>query len=195
MGLRERKRQDTRHRLLEAARRLFEEHGYDDTTVDMIAQQADVSPRTFHRYFATKDAVVAEGSNRIVAHAIQLLPGSATIPDIVRCLVAAVEEDIDGDTFAWTVRLRRENPTLRSISPRWLDDWQQDLAVALAASDGHDEPTLSHRVRSATAVRTSVLAADEWILRRPDRRLSDIAEEVIGTLVADLASSVGQPVP
>ncbi|MGV0838131.1 TetR family transcriptional regulator [Mycolicibacterium thermoresistibile] len=57
-GLRERKKQRTRATLADAAVELFLRNGYENTTVDQIAAVADVSPRTFSRYFATKDAVI-----------------------------------------------------------------------------------------------------------------------------------------
>jgi AcrR family transcriptional regulator len=56
-GLRERKKQRTRAMLIDAAMDLCLRQGYENTTVDQIAAAADVSPRTFSRYFATKDAV------------------------------------------------------------------------------------------------------------------------------------------
>ncbi len=57
LGLRERKKQRTRATLIDAAVELCERQGFERTTVDQIAAIADVSPRTFSRYFATKDAI------------------------------------------------------------------------------------------------------------------------------------------
>lgn len=56
-GLRERKKKRTRATLIDAAVELCERQGFEATTVDQIAAAAEVSPRTFSRYFATKDAV------------------------------------------------------------------------------------------------------------------------------------------
>ncbi|OPX06613.1 TetR/AcrR family transcriptional regulator [Mycobacterium sp. AT1] len=56
-GLRERKKLRTRAVLVDAAMDLCLKQGYQHTTVEQIAASADVSPRTFSRYFPTKDAV------------------------------------------------------------------------------------------------------------------------------------------
>ncbi|MBJ7336542.1 TetR/AcrR family transcriptional regulator [Mycolicibacterium sp.] len=51
----------TRNALLEAALNLFSANGYDDTTTDEIAASAGVSPRTYFRYFPTKESVLFFG--------------------------------------------------------------------------------------------------------------------------------------
>ncbi|HWC81108.1 MAG TPA: TetR family transcriptional regulator [Pseudonocardiaceae bacterium] len=56
--MRERKKAKTRAAIKQHAMRLFEEQGYAETTVDQIAEAAEISPSTFFRYFPTKEAVV-----------------------------------------------------------------------------------------------------------------------------------------
>jgi len=60
-GLRERKRRQTRAALSLAAIRLCVQRGWEDVTVDDIAADANVSPRTFRNYFSTKAEAVAAG--------------------------------------------------------------------------------------------------------------------------------------
>lgn len=55
---RERKKEETRQRLLEAGWQLFREHGYDDTTVAEIAEAADVAKGTLFNYFPTKESLL-----------------------------------------------------------------------------------------------------------------------------------------
>src|SRR5215472_10237202 len=57
-GLRERKKAKTRAAVQRHALRLFKEQGYDNTTVEQIADVAEISPSTFFRYFPTKEDVV-----------------------------------------------------------------------------------------------------------------------------------------
>lgn len=55
---RERKKRATRQALIAAAIELFEEQGYDRTTISQIAEAADVSERTFYLHFPTKEDVL-----------------------------------------------------------------------------------------------------------------------------------------
>jgi AcrR family transcriptional regulator len=59
-GLRERKKIKTRAAIQRHALQLFREHGYIATTIEQIAEAAEISASTFFRYFPTKEAVVIE---------------------------------------------------------------------------------------------------------------------------------------
>jgi AcrR family transcriptional regulator len=60
LSRRERKKQETRQGLLEAALALFREHGYDEATVEEITERADVAKGTFFNYFPSKEALLRE---------------------------------------------------------------------------------------------------------------------------------------
>jgi AcrR family transcriptional regulator len=57
-GLRERKRRETRRRLAETGLKLFLEQGYEETTLDKIAEAAGVSRRTVFHYFEQKEDIL-----------------------------------------------------------------------------------------------------------------------------------------
>jgi AcrR family transcriptional regulator len=57
-GLRQRKKDSSRRAIEDAAWELFAEQGYDETSINDIAERANVAPRTFFRYFPTKEAVM-----------------------------------------------------------------------------------------------------------------------------------------
>ena len=58
LSRRERKKMKTRQRLMEVALHLFREQGYDATTVEQIADEADVAKGTFFNYFETKEVIL-----------------------------------------------------------------------------------------------------------------------------------------
>lgn len=80
-GLRERKKQRTRNTLIDVAVDLCLKQGYDNTTVDQIAAAADVSSRTFSRYFPTKESVivaVGDDLDNDIAEALAAQPSDIT---------------------------------------------------------------------------------------------------------------------
>ncbi|MBJ7466065.1 MAG: TetR/AcrR family transcriptional regulator [Mycolicibacterium sp.] len=99
-GLRERKKLRTRVTLIETAAELCERQGFDNTTVEQIAAAADVSPRTFSRYFPTKEAVIfaiIEDTAAFVADELQRLPTDITeFEAMLRAHLKAVQPGRDG---------------------------------------------------------------------------------------------------
>jgi AcrR family transcriptional regulator len=75
LGLRERKKIQTKETIQREAYRLFEEHGYANTTVEQIAEAAEVSPSTFFRYFPSKELVLmADDLDRVTIDALARQP-------------------------------------------------------------------------------------------------------------------------
>jgi AcrR family transcriptional regulator len=74
-GRRERKKLETRERILESGVALFAAHGYDSTTMEQIGERADVSRATVFNYFARKDDIVFEWFGRLRAEFASSLAG------------------------------------------------------------------------------------------------------------------------
>ena len=81
LSRRERKKLETRQRLMETALRLFSERGYEATTVKDIAAAADVAKGTFFNYFETKEAVLPAIAARRVEQLEETLRPDLGAPD------------------------------------------------------------------------------------------------------------------
>jgi AcrR family transcriptional regulator len=91
MSLRQRKRQQTRQELIDAAMRLFGQKGYEQTTVAEIASAAGVSTKTFFNYFASKDEVLFPHLTGRIDAAVALIEQRGPDDPIAEVVVAAMQ--------------------------------------------------------------------------------------------------------
>lgn len=195
VGLRERKKQRTRTQLIDAAVQLCLQQGYDNTTVEQIAAAADVSPRTFSRYFATKDAVVIALLEDLVdAVATTMIDMPDDVPPletirrahvtVLNEIAAGRRQDLTRDRIALILRIINSTPDLKFAAAAFRpDESQQVLAKRMGVAE------TDRRLQLVTALWTSLiltawgdLGADgaelgpELMVRRIEETFDDFAE-------------------
>ncbi|ORM36685.1 TetR family transcriptional regulator [Williamsia sp. 1135] len=106
-GLRERKKLQTRDRLIAAALELCDQQGFDATTVEQISDAADISPRTFNRYFATKEDVVLAPIEDMIASMANSLEAQPRTDNHIEALVNAQVQILGGRCPTGSVDLTR----------------------------------------------------------------------------------------
>jgi AcrR family transcriptional regulator len=169
--LRSRKKHKTLLAIQDAALELFAEQGFEKTTVEQIAERAEVSNATFFRYFKAKSDVVFGGEDD---ERVDWLP--ALKRAIVEC--PAAEDDVTAVKRAvlekWVsllepTRVRRQylaaetSPLLHGLSSDIAVRWQATIRDALAERHGLKEPDQRCRVASAMMLATFSETVGEWV--------------------------------
>ncbi len=135
-GLRERKKIETRLALAREAMRLFEERGFDATTADDIAAAANVSRRTFFRYFTTKEEVfIVDPEGKLVALHVALAdgpPGESTIAALRRGVVALAGAYFEPELARAEARVALQEPVLAAAGLAYQVRWEDALAREVA---------------------------------------------------------------
>jgi AcrR family transcriptional regulator len=142
LGLRERKKQQTRELIAETARRLFAQRGFDHVTVAEIARLADVSETTVFNYFPTKEDLVywrMAAFDEQLLDAIRNRPAGASILAAFERFVLA-PRGLLGTTdpeaierLAELTRMITESPALLEREREIVDGYTTSLAAVLAA--------------------------------------------------------------
>ena len=166
-GLRERKKRQTRLDLARAAVRLIEERGYDAVTVEDIAAEANVSRRTFFRYFETKDdVIVVDPDGKIAAMRIALRdgpPDEPTLDALLRGALAMTAAYWDPEFSRAIVKLLEHEPKAMAAAMAYQVRFTESLASELAI-DMRTDLTLDPRPRilAHTAVTMMRSAVAGW---------------------------------
>ncbi|MFE5256030.1 TetR family transcriptional regulator [Streptomyces coelicoflavus] len=172
-GLRELKKQRTRDLLLRSALELFTERGYEETTVDDIAEAADVSQRTFFRYFASKEDaaffVSRLAESRFVDAVLARPPEEAPL-DALRMALAeswntigeSVEQLVPLELHMRFYRVVESTPALLAAHLRRATELEEEIARVVAAREGLDIDR-DPRPRVVVAVFGAVMRVTERI--------------------------------
>jgi AcrR family transcriptional regulator len=169
-GLRERRKALTAAELEAAAYRLFAERGFDNVTVDDIAAEADVSRRTFFRYFASKeDVLLADHFVQLarLREAMDARPTDEPIVTALRNALLSLTSDFEERKEKVIIRGRimRDTPSLQARSlvhqKLWEDAMQEMVAARLGVDPVKD---LRPGVVAAAALAAMRVAFTNWLV-------------------------------
>jgi len=141
MSLRERKKEQTRQAIVEAARRLFTERGFDGVTIAEVAREADVSEGTVFNYFPTKEDLFYSPMEAFEAELVAAVglrkPGESAAAAFRRVLLersAGIAER--AELIATAERIRSASPALQAREREISAQYTQSLAELIAEETG-----------------------------------------------------------
>jgi AcrR family transcriptional regulator len=171
IGLRERKKARTREALQEAAMERFSRQGFDGTTVEEIAEACEVSPRTFFRYFPTKeDVLFADAEARrerllaVIAERPVDEPAFGALRAAMRTLAADYRDD--RDSLVARSKIVAASPHLQVYKAEHQHGWEAGVVDVLERRALAQRATVTHdELQLVTAVTTAALrvALDAWV--------------------------------
>ena len=189
-GLRERKKERTRDAIRDAAHDLFIERGFPGTTIDDIAAAADVSPRTFFRYFASKEEVLFSRFDETLDLLREFLDSRPAGEPVIVSLREASEQfatlgdDVSADPR--TFDLFRANEALHA---RYLQSFFRLEAMAaewIATRTDLPPEDVLPRTLGAVLASGARVALDAWVAQ-PGSDLKTLLEPSLSMIDAALA--------
>jgi AcrR family transcriptional regulator len=189
-GLRERKKAKTRRSIQEHALRLIAERGYDGTTVEQIAEAAEVSPSTFFRYFPTKeDVILRDDYDPILVEALLRQPPElAPIPALraaLREVFGTVYAEARDELYRRT-RLQMDVPALRARLMQQQLETFQTFAGAMAARTGREPTDPDVRAFAGAFMGVAMAAVMQWMESGGKDELPDLIDAALARLETGL---------
>ena len=186
---RERRRTRTMRTIQGEALRLFAQRGYEQTTVDDIADAADISPRTFFRYFPTKeDVVLWDEYDAMIWDLLDQRPDDEPPGEAMRAITRHTIERLyrrDPERLLARNRLLFSAPAVRA---RFLDFARAGvelLSAGFAARRGLPrEDDLKLQMTAAAIVDAAAAAFDRWQRSDGKADLMALLDEATDALIA-----------
>ncbi|CAL9559055.1 TetR/AcrR family transcriptional regulator [Streptomyces sp. enrichment culture] len=165
-GLRERKKIKTRQAIRTATYALISEQGYDATTIEQIAERAEVSPSTVFRYFPTKeDIVVTDEWDRLMTAELRARPEDESWAAVLRRVIrTALDLSLaeEPEVLRLRARLGVEVPAVRARMLESTAVTGRLLREALAERSGLDPDGLELRVFAMSVMGGLMEASRYW---------------------------------
>jgi AcrR family transcriptional regulator len=164
MNLRARKKLLVRDVIEQVALTLFDQRGYEATTVEEIAAEVGISPRTFFRYFPSKEDVVfahhADGLALLREVLEQQLRGGAAVLPAVRAATLALQHDADQRELEKTrLRVIRVTPALTARRYALSVEYEAAIVAAITPALGDDQGAWMRAMLVASASMGALRAA------------------------------------
>jgi AcrR family transcriptional regulator len=186
-GLRERKKRKTRGAIQREAMRLFTEQGYDATTIEQIADAAEVSQSTFFRYYPTKeDVVLLDDYHPMMAKLILERPaGESAIAAVRAGILAALKVAFadDEELIRDRIRFMLSVPAIRARMFEQGIATQKMLRQALGTRTARDPDSFEIQVAAAVVLGAVNTAVRQWT-REPGTELADLAARALDLVEA-----------
>ncbi|CAL9439558.1 hypothetical protein SUDANB6_02211 [Streptomyces sp. enrichment culture] len=197
-GLRERKKARTREAIRSAAYALVREQGYDATTVEQIAERAEVSPSTVFRYFPAKeDIVLPDEDGPVLAEEFAARPAdepwTVSVRHVMRGAAAAGAGE-DPEVTRLRTRLVAEVPAVRSRMAEGTWATGRLLGRVIAERTGLDADALEVRVVSMSLAGGLLEVSRYWAEHGHEDDLADLVDRALDVLdVLEHALPAGKP--
>ena len=183
MGLREKKAARTREQIIDAALDLFIAQGYEQTTIEQIAERAEVGTSTLYRYFASKDLILID---RIAKTMVDLGLQLRSRPDdeplgvaLTEALRASVESFHDDPRSPEMRKIIDSSPGPRARLWDVLKQAGTELEEAVAERLGRDPKDIHVMTTAGMAVEVYGLVAEAWWSGRRTKSPAEVLREVL----------------
>jgi AcrR family transcriptional regulator len=175
--------QGSADRLTKAALELFEEQGFENTSVVEIADRARVTTRTFFRYFPDKREVLFAEADRIRAALVQAILDAPDVTEPLQVVTTILAE------FDWSgpgVELQRQRHAVIAASPGLLERdliKKNDIAIEfIEALRRRGVEENAARLATRVGIQVFATAYDQWVERDGDADLKELADAAMALL-------------